>query len=275
MSNVALDAPLDDPEQGLVSARVGGEGPLGPAMGALRRIGDESPRRRRCDRLIEGHGDVRAERLLDAERDDLEAAGVGQDRPVPGHERVEATEPGDPLVAGTEVEVVRVRQDDRRASSRDVVRVERLDGRVRADRHELRRLDDAMRQRETTEAGAGRPVCRRRNEDVVTGGRALEGGWRHEFGGRCYRFRLFDRSVRHRSRPNKPNTLNRIVRTTLITIIDPNGMKIWTFPRSMWMSPGSLPNPGIFGAKTISKPAPARTMPAMIRSRPSGSTLDI
>ena len=39
-----------------------------------------------------------------AERDDLEAARVGQDRAVPGHEPVEPAEPLDPLVtraAGT------------------------------------------------------------------------------------------------------------------------------------------------------------------------------
>jgi hypothetical protein len=173
-------------------------------MGALRGIGDHRPRRRRCDRLVEGDRDVRPERLLDAdrdlwrepverpvevaaerhavvvddpqvaERDDLEAARVGQDRPVPGHELVEAAETGDPLVAGSKVEVVRVRQDDRRAGRGDVVRVERLDGRVRADRHELGRLDDAMRQREATDSGAGGSVSRRRYEDVVAGCRTLE-----------------------------------------------------------------------------------------------------
>ena len=43
---------------------------------------------------------------------------------------------------------------------------ERLDRRVRADRHELRRLDDAVGQRQPPEPGPGRAVGRRR--DVVT-----------------------------------------------------------------------------------------------------------
>ena len=37
-----------------------------------------------------------------AERDDLEAAGVGEDRAIPSHEPVETTQGGDPLVAGPE-----------------------------------------------------------------------------------------------------------------------------------------------------------------------------
>ena len=56
-----------------------------------------------------------------AERDDLEAARIGQDRAVPVHEPVQAAEPGDPLVAGPQVEVVGVRQDDRGADVAEVV----------------------------------------------------------------------------------------------------------------------------------------------------------
>ena len=50
-----------------------------------------------------------------AQRDDLEAARVGQDRPVPAHEPVQPAEALDALVAGAQVQVVGVRQDDRRA----------------------------------------------------------------------------------------------------------------------------------------------------------------
>ena len=99
-------------------------------MGSLGRFLDVRTRRAREDRLVEGHGDVRAERLLDpdrglgrqpmrrpvdvaperdavvvdhaevAERDDLEPAGVGEDRPVPAHEPMQPAEAGDPLMAG-------------------------------------------------------------------------------------------------------------------------------------------------------------------------------
>ncbi len=58
-----------------------------------------------------------------AERHDLEPARVGQDRPVPGHEAVQAAEAGDALVAGPQVEVVRVGQDDRGAGLAEIVRV--------------------------------------------------------------------------------------------------------------------------------------------------------
>ena len=53
-----------------------------------------------------------------AQREDLVAAGVGEDRPVPAHERVQAAELGDHVLAGTEMEVVRVAEQDRRSEHR-------------------------------------------------------------------------------------------------------------------------------------------------------------
>ena len=53
-----------------------------------------------------------------AEREDLEAARVGQDRPVPAHEPVQPAELGDQLVAGPEVQVVGVAEQDLRAERR-------------------------------------------------------------------------------------------------------------------------------------------------------------
>ena len=58
----------------------------------------------------------RGERV--AQREDLEAAGVGQDRPVPAHEAVQAAELGDQLVAGPEVQVVGVAEQDLRPERR-------------------------------------------------------------------------------------------------------------------------------------------------------------
>ena len=48
-----------------------------------------------------------------AQRDDLEAARVGQDRPVPVHEPVQPAEARDPLVARAQVQVIGVGEDDR------------------------------------------------------------------------------------------------------------------------------------------------------------------
>ncbi len=76
------------------------------------------------DRPVE----VRAERhalLVDdpqvPEGHDLEATRVGEDRPVPAHEPMQATEPLDALMAGSQVQVVGVREDDRGADVVEIV----------------------------------------------------------------------------------------------------------------------------------------------------------
>jgi hypothetical protein len=178
-------------------------------MGAGGGVGDDITRRRRRHGLVERDGHVRSKRLLHpdcvlrgepverpvevaaerhpivvdhpqvAERHDLEATGIGEDRPIPGHELVQPAEPRDPLVTGAQVEVIGVGQDDRRAGSLEVIRVQRLDRRVRADRHELRRVDRAMGQLETAQAGTGRTVGGRRDEDLVAGRAPLEGRCGH------------------------------------------------------------------------------------------------
>jgi hypothetical protein len=79
-------------------------------------------------------GDVAAEVdavLVDAphplEREDLEAARVGEDGPVPRHEAVEPAELADERVAGAQVEVVGVAEDHAAAGAAQVVGVEPLD----------------------------------------------------------------------------------------------------------------------------------------------------
>ena len=101
---------------------------------------------------------------------------VGQDRPFPAHEPMEAAEALDPFVARPQVEVVRVGEDDRCADLDEVVRVERLDRGVRADRHELGRLDDAVTRWSVARAAPGcghRPAAGRgpRNGPVRAGPR--------------------------------------------------------------------------------------------------------
>ena len=72
---------------------------------------------REASRLPVVHGAERNAVVVDledrvAEREDLEAARVGEDRAVPGHETVQAAELLDHLGPGTEVEVVRVAEQD-------------------------------------------------------------------------------------------------------------------------------------------------------------------
>ncbi len=75
----------------------------------------------------------------------MKAAGVGEDRPVPAHERVQPAHLADDLVAGAQVQVVRVAEDHLRAQGAEIVGVERLDRRQRAHRHERGRVDAPVR----------------------------------------------------------------------------------------------------------------------------------
>ena len=71
-----------------------------------------------------------------AHREDLKAARVGDDRPVPAHELVQAAEARDALVAGVEEEVEGVAEDDVVAEGRDLGRQHPLDRRLGRQGHE-------------------------------------------------------------------------------------------------------------------------------------------
>ena len=81
------------------------------------------------------------------QRHDLEAAGVGQDRPRPVHELVQPAERGDALRAGPQHQVIGVGEHDVGAGAAHLVEGDALHGRLRADRHEGRRRDRAARRR--------------------------------------------------------------------------------------------------------------------------------
>jgi hypothetical protein len=109
--------------------------------------GNRMLRREPVQRAVE----VRAERhpvVVDrahlAQADHLVAAGVGQDRPFPGHEVMKAAQPLNAFVAGSQVEVVGIGQDHLSAYLGQIVGIERLDRGVRANRHEHRRVDRAV-----------------------------------------------------------------------------------------------------------------------------------
>ena len=95
-------------------------------------------------------------RALEAE--DLEASGVGEDRPVPLHEPVEAAVRGDDLGARAEVQVIGVAEDDLRAELPQLARLDGLDRRLGADGHEAGRLDHPVGRHETS--GASGSVAR-------------------------------------------------------------------------------------------------------------------
>ena len=82
------------------------------------------------------------------EREDLEPAGVGEHRARPGGEPVQAAHVADDVLAGTQVQMIRVAEDDLGAGAADVLGAESADDTVGADRHEGRRLHRAVRQGE-------------------------------------------------------------------------------------------------------------------------------
>ena len=78
------------------------------------------------------------------EAEDLKAAGIGQDGPVPVHELVQPAAPGDHLVAGPHAQVIGVAEDDARTEVFQVLGADRLDRALGAHRHEDGSGDDAV-----------------------------------------------------------------------------------------------------------------------------------
>src|SRR4051794_12427499 len=79
------------------------------------------------------------------EAEHLVAAAVGEDRPPPAREPVEPAEPPNQRVARPQVEVIGVAEDDLRAGVLEVLVRQRLDGTLRAHRHERGRVDRTVR----------------------------------------------------------------------------------------------------------------------------------
>ena len=91
------------------------------ALDRRRDLGREADEVAVVDRA-ERHSLVVGARDRVPEREDLVAARVGEDRAVPAHERVQAAELRDQLLARPQVQVVRVAEQDRRAERAQLVR---------------------------------------------------------------------------------------------------------------------------------------------------------
>ena len=89
-----------------------------------------------------------------AHREDLEAAGVGDDRAVPALEAVQAAELADQLVAGREEQVERVPEHHVVAEVGGLADLERLDDGLGGERDERRRADLAVGEPQRAGAGA-------------------------------------------------------------------------------------------------------------------------
>ena len=84
--------------------------------------------------------------LKGAEAPDLETAGVGEDRPVPMHEAMQAAVRADDLDAGPEHKMECIAENNLGAGFGDLLRRQALDRAVGADRHERRRFDSPTRE---------------------------------------------------------------------------------------------------------------------------------
>ena len=130
-----------------------------PANSAGDRVGDLLPGRRQRGAVVEAHRDIGAEGCLDGHgvlggqfqpsavqmgaeghpgfgqlhaighAEDLEAARVGQDRPVPGHHPVQPAEVADHILAGSDRQVIGVRQQHPATDGAEVVGGQPLDRR--------------------------------------------------------------------------------------------------------------------------------------------------
>jgi len=79
-----------------------------------------------------------------AEAEDLIAAAVGQDWLGPVHEAMQAAAPGNQVVAGAEIQMIGIAEDDLRASVLQIARGDGFDRGARADGHEDRRFNRPM-----------------------------------------------------------------------------------------------------------------------------------
>ena len=87
-------------------------------------------------------------------REDLKAAAVGEDRPVPGHEAMQPAHLLYQSVAGPDVKMIGVGQLDLAADLSEIARRKRaLDRALRADVHKDGRLHRPVRRRELAPAG--------------------------------------------------------------------------------------------------------------------------
>ncbi len=86
----------------------------------------------------------------------LKAAGIGEDRARPGHETMQPAQTPDPFVPRPKIEMIGVAEQDLNAKLAERLLRQSLDRALRADRHECRRVDDAMRSRETSQPRARR-----------------------------------------------------------------------------------------------------------------------
>ena len=115
-------------------------------------------------------------RLSQAEH--LEAAGVGEDRPLPVHEAVQPAMRAHDFGARPQHQMEGVAQHDLRAEALELLGRHRLDGAVGAHGHEGRRLDDAVRECAGARGARRRRCARSSNVGLMRRPRGVIRTWR-------------------------------------------------------------------------------------------------
>ena len=194
---------LDDPEERAVGIARRLQRPPRPAHGPVGGGLHVLPARRVRDALVQHHGHVHPQRLLyphhllrrqkvrrtvqvGAERhpllgdlahgrqaQHLVAAAVGQDRPVPAHERVQPAHVPDQLLPRAHVQVVGIAEDDLARHLAEIARGEGLDRAAGADGHEGGGFDHAVGGLEQARARAALGIGV--GDGKLHGGRELRG----------------------------------------------------------------------------------------------------
>ena len=90
-----------------------------------------------------------------AQAENLEAAGIGENRARPGHEFVQPAQLADQFMAGTQIEMIGIGKQDLHAEVFEILLRLALHRRGRAHRHERRRINHAVRRGQPAEPRAG------------------------------------------------------------------------------------------------------------------------
>src|SRR5277367_3996149 len=91
-----------------------------------------------------------------AEAEYLKAARVGEDRSGPGHKFMQAAEFADEFVAGPQIQMISVGEQDLDAEVFEVLLGKAFDSGRGADWHERRSVDGTVRSAQATEPSTGR-----------------------------------------------------------------------------------------------------------------------
>lgn len=107
---------------------------------------------------VRGKGDaVLGELAQSGQAEDLKPSGVGRDRMIPAHEGMQAPTAGDHVIAGAQIQMIGIAQDDFCSKVFEILGAERFDGALGANRHENGSGHDPMGGADFTSAGLAVP----------------------------------------------------------------------------------------------------------------------